>query len=94
MDRETAIRSLRRYQDILKPYDLVLNSRAGAFRAKGLFKLYKNIRRLLKFLNITYKNPESEPTIPAIPIYLFEPDPENFDRQRLTTNKVAQNSDN
>lgn len=86
MDLEKAKRTLRRYEEILRPYGLKLNSRAGAFRHQKLYKLHKNIKRLLKLLGITYTDPTNGYIYPTIPIYFFEPDPEDPTKSRLTLN--------
>ena len=88
MDSEKAKYTLRRYEEILRPYELKLNSRAGAFRVYNLYKLYKNINRLLMKLGITYTDPTHGYKYPAVPIYLFEPDPEDLSKSRITTGKI------
>ena len=68
---------MRRDEEILRTYGLKLNSRAGAFKANKLYKLYQNINRLLKYLEIMFTDLTHGYKYSAIPIYLFEPDLED-----------------
>ena len=81
MNRNQAKKLLRRTFEHCKENGLEPNDRAGAFRAKGCYPLYKSIKSLTRFLGITFQYDDEK--LPSIPVYLFELDLNNYYNLRL-----------